>query len=87
MDKDVEHIVCHCEGCQWSNKSVPPHKVPHMAISAPTAPWKCLGIDISGPFADAPTHQKNMVVLKDHCSGWVEYLLTGDTMTKKIMAY
>ncbi len=38
MDKDVEHIVRHCEGCQWSHKSVSPHKVPHTAISAPTAP-------------------------------------------------
>ncbi len=87
MDKDVEHIVHHCEGCQWSNKSVPPNMVPHTAIPAPTAPWKHLGIDISGPFADVPAHHKNVVVLKDHCSGRVEYLLTGDMTTKKIVRW
>jgi hypothetical protein len=44
-----------------------------------------VAIDVTGPFANAPHHQRFIVVLIDYTSSFPEILLTGDITSRKII--
>ncbi len=61
-----------------SGKSHPPDSVPPISIPKPTVPWKCLGLDISGPFATVPQNKQFIVSIVDYHSSYPEVLLSMD---------
>ena len=87
QDKAVEEFVRHCSGCQKSDKSVPPAKVPTSVIPPPTKPWHKLAMDIAGPFAVAPDNQRFVVVLMDYYSKYPEILSTGAITSRVIIKW
>ena len=54
-------------------------------IPKPSAPWKKIGIDITGPFWTAPQREEYIVVASDYYSNFPEILLTASTTTKNIL--
>ncbi len=76
-----------CSGCQMSEKSMPPAKVPDIDVLKPANCWAKVGLDISGPFADAPGNQKFIVTVIDYASNFLECLLTTDIRSSQIIRW
>ena len=70
MDKQVEQHVQHCAACQDSAKSHKPTKLPPLHIEPPKQTWTKVALDICGPFATAPRHQRFVVAAIDYTSGY-----------------
>ena len=87
QDRDIEQFCKHCNGCQRSDKSVPPINVKPTTVPVPTKPWQKLAIDITGPFLIAPQHSKFIVVLMDYHSKFPEILMTPTVTSEKIIAW
>lgn len=87
MDTQIERLVKYCAPCQHSAKSAPPPNVPPQSIPTPAIPGELYGLDITGPFATAPTNQRFLVVLVDYHSNWPEVLATGDITSAKIIQW
>ena len=69
MDAEAERHVRYCTGCQASAKSADKAEVAaNRSVPTPVAPWTKLALDITGPFYDAPTSQKYIVVAIDYTS-------------------
>ena len=64
MDAEAERHVRFCTGCQASAKSSD-KAIVTADRSVPETPWTKLALDITGPFCDAPTSQKYIVVAID----------------------
>ncbi len=84
---EVEEFVNSCQACAMSGKTSVSEKVPDGAYSPPDGPWQRVCIDICGPFWTAPSHQEYVVVVMDHFSSWVEYLLSGDVTSGQIIKW
>lgn len=87
MDSDIENLVRYCTACGDSSKSHKPTVVPPVKIELPSEPWHKIGIDITGPFANAPQHQRFLTVVVDYKSGFPEVLLSGDITSTKIISW
>ncbi len=87
MDKQGEQFVKNCAACNDSEKSHKAIKAPPQPIPVPQRPWTKLAIDVTGPFANAPNHQRFIVVLIDYTSSFPEVLLTGDITSRKIITW
>ena len=85
QDKAVETLVKHCAGCQQSDKSVAPTKVPTTTIPLPDKPWQKLAIDVTGPFLIAPQSSRFLVVLIDYHSKYPEVLMSSSVTSQKII--
>ena len=83
----VEEFVKHCLACQDSAKSHKPTQIPCQQIEQPSEPWKKIGIDICGPFANAPQHQRFVTVVIDYHSGFPEVLLSGEITSTRIIRW
>ncbi len=57
LNSEVFELVSQCMGCQFSEKITLSAKVPIISIPKLTKSWTKLGIDIAGPFFDAPVNQ------------------------------
>ncbi len=78
LNTQVQELVGQCVGCQFSGKSTPPTDIPKIAIPKPAKTWAKVGLDILGPFVNAPQHQKYIVTVIDYMSNFPECLLTTD---------
>ena len=87
MDKQIEHFVKKCVPCNDSEKSHKPTKQAHQHTPVPDKPWTKVAIDITGPFANAPQHQRFIVVLIDYTTAFPEALLTGDITSHRIIKW
>ena len=87
MDKQVEHYVKNCVPCNDSEKSHKTVKAPPQPIPVPDKKWSKLAIDITGPFANAPQHQRFIVVLIDYTTSFPEVLLTGDITSQRLITW
>ena len=76
-----------CEPCQYSQKSTPSYREPPRSLPTPTKPWARIAIDVHGPYGHAPGHQRFVVTLMDHYSGWVEYLLCSETSSRTVIQW
>ncbi len=65
LSTQVHDMVSQCQGCQFSEKTTPPSPVPAISVPKLSCPWSKVGIDIAGPFADAPTNQKYIMTVTD----------------------
>ena len=78
MDKLVEHYVKNCLFCNNSEKSHKTAKAPSQPVLVPEKKRPTLATDIMGSFANAPQHQRFILVLIDYTMSFPEVLLTGD---------
>ncbi len=85
LNKDCEHMVCHCQACQNSAESAAPAGVPPTKIEHPSQPWYCAGLDIAGPYDMAPTIQRFIITIIDHHSRYPECLITNDITSSQII--
>ncbi len=85
LSTQVHELVSQCSGCQMSEKSTPPAEVPDIQVPKPAECWTKVGLDISGPFANAPGHQKFIVTIIDYTSNFPECLLTTDIRSSRII--
>ncbi len=72
-------------GCQFSEKSTPSAKDPPIEVPKPVECWTKVGLDIAGPFADGPSHQKFIVTVIDYASNYPECLFTTDIRSSRII--
>ena len=70
MDRQVEHYVKNCVPCNDSEKSHKTVKAPPQPIPVPDEKWSKLAVDITGPFANVPQHQRFIVVLIDYTTSF-----------------
>ena len=69
MDAEAERYVRYCTRCQASAKSADKAAVAaDRSVPTPETPWTKLTLDVTGPFCDAPTSQKYIVVAIDYTS-------------------
>ncbi len=87
LDSQVEFVVKHCEGCQYSRKSQPPDPILPISILKPPGPWKRLGLDLAGPYSTAPHQQQFIVSIFNYYSRYLEVLLTTDTWASAIIRW
>ena len=87
QDKAVEEFVRHCAACQDSAKSHKSTVIPPSSIPRPDEPWRKLAMDICGPFAVAPHHQRFVTVVIDYHSGYPEVLLSGDITSDRLVKW
>ncbi len=64
--KMVEDFVRTCPACSATGKNAKTQPVPVTAVTPPSRPWQKVAIDITGPFATAPRHQRHVVVITDY---------------------
>ena len=65
INKDIENVVQNCANCQNASNS-PPSSVPHPWDQV-TKAMERVHVDYIGPY-----HNKNILVIKDAYSGWIE---------------
>jgi transposase InsO family protein len=87
LDTQAEAFVKNCIACNDSAKAHKQCKPPVQAIPVPSKPWSKVAIDVTGPFANAPHHQRFIVVLIDYMSSFPEVLLTGEVTSTKIITW
>ena len=87
LDTHIENFIRHCPACQDSAKAHKPIAMPHITIPKPTEPCHKIGLDICGPFATAPRHQRFAKTVIDHASGYLEVLLSNDITFSKIITW
>jgi hypothetical protein len=76
-----------CLACQRSAKSTCPTGIPNFKIPKPEEAWKKIGIDITGPFYNAPKQWQYIVVVIDYYSSFPELLMTTDITTNTITTW
>ena len=87
MDAQIEAFVRHCLPCQDSAKS---HKVTQplpCRLETPSEPWHKVALDICGPFANAPRHQRFVIVIIDYASGIPKILLSDDITSQRLIRW
>ncbi len=84
LDTQVGTVVRACTGCQMSGKSHPPDLNLPISVSKPSIPWKCLGLDISGPFAIMPQNKQFIILIVDNHSRYPQVLLLMDIWSSAI---
>ena len=87
MDTQVEYYVKNCVPCNDSEKSHKTVKAPPQPIPVAEKKWSKLALDIAGPFANAPQHQRFIVVLIDYTMSFPEVLLTGDITSQRLITW
>ena len=87
QDKDVEEFVRHCTACHDSAKAYKSTTVPPNNIPRSQEPWQKIALDICGPFAVAPRHQRFATVAIDYYSGFPEVLLSGDISFMRLIQW
>ncbi len=87
LDTQVEMVARSCPGCQMSRKSHSLGSIPPISIPRPAVPWKCLGLDISGPFATSPQNKQFVISVVDYHSGYPEVLLSIDIHSAAIICW
>ncbi len=85
MSVQVEDLVTRCLGCQFSEKSSPPAGIPKIVVPWPEVCWTKVGINIAGPFANAPQNQHYIVTAIDYMSNYPECRLTSDIHSSKLI--
>ncbi len=87
LSVQVDECVAHSPGCQYSEKSTPPAKVPNISVLTPLESWTKVGMDIAGPFADAPAHQQYIVTIIDYATNFPKCLLTTSITSATIIRW
>ncbi len=85
MSVQIEELVAHCSGCQFSEKSSPPADIVKIVVPCPEVCWMKIGVDIAGPFADAPQNQHYIVTAIDYTCKYPECLLMLDIHSLKLI--
>ncbi len=70
-----------------SKKSSPLADIPKIPVPWPSTCWTKIGMDIAGPFADAPQHQHYIVMAIDYASNYPECMLTSDICSVKLISW
>ena len=83
--KDIESFVANCHACSATGKNVKNTTVPVTAIPPSSHHWQKAVIDITGPFATAPKHQRHVVVIIDYFSKYPEVLLTDSVTSSRVL--
>jgi len=83
---DAEKMVQHCEGCQFFAKqtNILAHEIQTISSSWP---FTCWGLDMIGPFKEAPDNFKFVFVLIDKFSKWIEYMPLVRATSKKAVEF
>ncbi len=85
MSVQVEDMIACCSGCQFSEKSSSPAAIPPITVPRPTTQWTKIGINIAGPFVDAPQNQQYIVTAIDYTTNFPECLLMSDIRSSKMI--
>ena len=83
----AEQFVKYCLPCQDSAKAHKPTAIPPHAVQVPPTPWHKIGIDICGPFANAPRNQRFITVAIDYHSGFPEVLLSDEITSTRLIQW
>ncbi len=87
LDAQIEFLVKHCEGCQYSRKSHPPDPILPISVPKPLGPWKCFGLDLAGPYSTALHLQQFVISIIDYYSGYPEVLMMTDVWATAIICW
>ena len=78
IDKEVEHFVKSCHGCQLVESALPPE--PLQVTELPSGPWQDIGIDFLGPLDSG----HYILVVIDYYSRYYDAGITKKTSQKVI---
>ncbi|MCP4540033.1 MAG: hypothetical protein GY832_23090 [Chloroflexi bacterium] len=87
LSNQVEGLAAQCQNRQSSEESPPPGDMSGVPVPKLNACWTELGMNIVGPFTDAPQHQRYMVTIVDYVSKYLECLLTSDVSAGKLISW
>ncbi len=87
MSVQVNEHITRCTRCQFSEKSSPPATIPKITIPCPSVQWSKIGVDIVGPFADAPQNHQYIVTAIDYATNIPECLLMSDIRSSKLITW
>lgn len=87
MDKMVESIISACITCQLNDKSAKTAPAPLQPIELPDKPWDKVGLDIMGPFENAPASCRFAISLVDYYSKWPEVAFSSHVTADVVIAF
>ncbi|KAK3791088.1 hypothetical protein RRG08_010491 [Elysia crispata] len=79
IDKEVEHFVKSCHGCQLVESALPPE--PLQVTELPSGPWQDIGIDFLGPLDSG----HYILVVIDYYSRYYDAEITKKTTSQKVI--
>ena len=85
MDQQVEDAVKNCSAC--AENVCLSRNAPLQPVPLPERGWQKVGIDITGPFAIAPSDCRFAVVLVDYRSKWPEVSFMKNVTSKNIIEW
>lgn len=86
MYRDAESLVQKCDKCQLH---APVRRLPQTELMSIQSPWPFYqwGIDIVGPFPEAPGRLKFLLVAVDYFTKWVEAALLATISGKNVLKF
>ncbi|KAK3797503.1 hypothetical protein RRG08_054535 [Elysia crispata] len=79
IDKEVEHFVKSCHGCQLVESALPPE--PLQVTELPSRPWQDIGIDFLGPLDSG----HYILVIIDYYNRYYDAEITKKTTSQKVI--
>lgn len=87
MDASVETAIRRCHVCQTADKSAKTAPPPMLAVPLPSSPWEKIGMDIVGPYENAPQDCRFMITLIDYYSRWPEVCFANSVTTATVVRF
>ena len=87
MDRQVDALIKECTTCRQNDKSAVTHNAPLQPVPLPAAAWEKVGIDIVGPFENAPRDCRFAITLVDYYSKWPEVSFVSHVDTAMIIQF
>ena len=81
----LEQLVKSCSACCETDKAQVVRDVPHGKIIKADEKFTTINIDISGPYNDAPSNFKYLLLVVDEYSRWPEVYALDNTHAKQIV--
>ncbi|XP_064462347.1 uncharacterized protein K02A2.6-like [Ornithodoros turicata] len=87
IDSSVEAAILECAVCQTADKSAKTVSAPLTPVPLPNAPWEKLGMDIMGPYEEAPHDCRYMITLIDYYSRWPEVCFSSAVTSTTVIKF
>lgn len=83
----IKDYVQHCTVCQATDKPAKSSPAPLQPVEFPLHPWTKLGIDIVGPFEQAPAKERFFITVVDYHSKWPEVAAVSSVTTGSVINF
>ena len=87
MDREVEAHIRACVECCANDKSLKVRTPPMTIVEVPEELWSKLAMDIVGPIAVLPYHQRFVISLVDYTSKWLEIRLVAHPDSNNVIKF